>query len=90
MEGVKLGTFNFLPERCPRRLTLTARGVAFLAKCNRLPNVPEREILDKSKGNHLAKALVVIQAAWMFLQTLGRVIVGLPVTLLEVNTIAHV
>lgn len=80
----------FLPKTCPTRLTLTARGVAFLAKCNHLPDVPERDILDKSKANDLAKALVVIQASWMLLQTLGRLVVGLPVTLLEVNTIAHV
>jgi hypothetical protein len=46
--------------------------------------------LDKSKANDLAKALVVIQASWMLLQTLGKVIVGLHVTLLEVNTMAHV
>jgi hypothetical protein len=64
--------------------------VAFLAKCNRLPDVPESDILDKSKANDMAKALVVIQTSWMLLQTLGRLVVGLPVTLLEVNTIAHV
>jgi hypothetical protein len=80
----------FLPKTCPARLALTARGVAFLAKRNRLPDVPERDILDKSKANDMAKALVVIQASWMLLQTLGRVVVGLPVTLLEVNTVAHV
>jgi hypothetical protein len=81
---------RFLPETCPTRLTLTARGVALLAKCDRLPDVPEKDILDKSKANDLAKALVVIQASWVLLQTLGRLIVKLPVTLLEVNTMAHV
>jgi hypothetical protein len=90
--GRSIGTHNqpFLPKTCPTRITLTARGVAFLAKCNRLPDVPESDILDKSKANDMAKALVVIQASWMLLQTLGRLVVGLPVTLLEVNTIAHV
>jgi hypothetical protein len=88
--GSKNAHSKFLPDTCPTRVTLTARGVAFLAKCNRLPDIPEKDILDKSKGNHLAKALVVIQAAWMLLQTLGRLIVRLPVTLLEVNTCAHV
>jgi hypothetical protein len=84
------GRIKFLPDTCSTRLTLTARGVALLAKCNRLPDVSEKDILDKSKANNLAKALVVIQASWMLLQTLGRVVVGLPVTLLEVNTMAHV
>ena len=64
--------------------------MALLARCGRLPDVPKEDILDKSKANGLAKALVMIQALWMLLQTIGRLFAGLPVTLLEVNTIAHV
>ncbi|MCJ1311237.1 hypothetical protein MMC25_004908 [Agyrium rufum] len=85
------GVVDHLPTyRDMKRLTLTARGVAFLAKCDHLPDIPEEDIQDKSKANDLAKALVVVQASWMLIQTLGRLIVRLPVTLLEVNTIAHV
>ncbi|KAF2190298.1 hypothetical protein K469DRAFT_438703, partial [Zopfia rhizophila CBS 207.26] len=80
----------FLSAECPRRLTLTARGVALLAKCGLLPDIPEEEIRDKSKANTLAKALVVLQAGWMLVQVIGRLIDRLPVTLLEVNTVAHV
>ena len=80
----------FLPKRCPKRLTLTARGVAVLAECGHLPHVREEDIEDKSKANNLAKSLVVMQALWMLLQVLGRLIARLPVTLLEVNTVAHV
>ena len=87
-EGTKVT--QFLPPSCPRRLTITAFGMALLAKCGRLPDIPKEDILDKSKANDLAKALVMIQAAWMLLQVLGRLVAGLPVTLLEVNTIAHV
>ena len=46
--------------------------------------------MDKSKANTLAKALVIIQASWLLIQVIGRLIAKLPVTLLEVNTIAHV
>ena len=81
---------HFFPNDCPRRLTLTACGMAFLAKCGHLPNVSEAEITDKSKANDIAKALVLIQASWMLVQVIGRVIAKLPVTLLEINTIAHV
>ena len=81
---------RFLPIHCPRRLTLTACGMAFLAKCGHLPNVSEAEIADKSKANDIAKALVLIQASWMLVQVIGRIIAKLPVTLLEINTIAHV
>ena len=80
----------FLPPECPQRLTLTARGMALLARCGHLPDVAKAEITDKSKANDLAKALVMIQASWMLVQVIGRLIAKLPVTLLEVNTIAHV
>lgn len=81
---------RFLPSECPNRLTLTARGVALLAQCGHLPDIPEAEIKDKSKANNLAKALVVLQALWMLMQVIARLIAHLPVTLLEVNTVAHV
>lgn len=31
-------------------ITITARGMALLAKCGQLPDVEEEEIEDKSKG----------------------------------------
>lgn len=80
---------QYLPNGC-RRLTLTARGVAFLSSCGHIPDVSKAEITDKSKANNVAKALVIIQASWMLLQVIGRLLASLPVTLLEVNTIAHV
>lgn len=81
---------QFLPKECPRRLVLTAQGVALLVKCGFVPDIAEADILDKSKANGLAKALVVIQALWTLVQVIGRLIAKLPVTLLEVNTVAHV
>jgi hypothetical protein len=73
-----------------QRLTLTARGIAFLARCGHLPNIHKDDIVDKSKADGLAKSLVCIQAGWMVVQAIGRVALGLPVTLLEVNIIGHV
>ena len=80
----------FLPRNAPDKLTITARGVAMLARCNLLPDIPLEDIEDKSKANHLAKSLVMLQATWMLLQVMGRVAAKLPVTLLELNTVAHV
>ena len=91
--GFAFDTADDEPRYLPtgyKRLTLTARGVALLASCGHLPNVSEAEITDKSKANNVAKALVIIQALWMLLQVIGRLFAALPVTLLEVNTIAHV
>lgn len=81
---------EFLPAECPKRLAITARGMAILARCGHLPDISRADIHDKSKANDLAKALVMLQASWMLVQTLGRLACRLPVTLLEVNTIAHV
>ncbi|KAL8690629.1 MAG: hypothetical protein Q9218_003963 [Villophora microphyllina] len=81
---------EFLPAECPKRLIITARGMAVLARCGHLPNIPKADILDKCKANDLAKALVMLQASRMSLQTLDRLAFRLPVTLLEVNTNAHV
>ena len=91
--GFAFDTADDEPRYLPtsyKRLTLTARGVALLASCGQLPNISEEEIVDKSKANNVAKALVIIQASWMLLQVIGRLFAALPVTLLEVNTIAHV
>lgn len=73
-----------------RRLTLTARGVLLLYQCGLLPQIHQREILDKSKADGLAKALACLQAGWMVGQVIARLHAGLPVTLLEVNTLGHV
>ncbi|KAI0834949.1 hypothetical protein F5Y06DRAFT_277609 [Hypoxylon sp. FL0890] len=74
----------------PQRLTLTARGMAVLAKCGQLPSIRKEEIEDKSKANDLAKATVIIQATWMLIQVIGRLASRLPVTPLEINVVAHV
>ncbi|PVH99833.1 hypothetical protein DM02DRAFT_528246 [Periconia macrospinosa] len=73
-----------------KRLTLTAKGVALLAHCGLLPDISLDEIKDKNKADGLAKFLVCVQAGWMMIQVISRAAVGLPTTLLEVNTVAHV
>jgi hypothetical protein len=81
---------NFIPGR-PARLCLTARAVRFLAErdISLLPDVASSTIQDKSKANGLAKLLVCAQALWFCLQCVSRVIQGLSITLLELNTFAH-
>ena len=81
---------RFTSDDCRPKLVLTAHGTKTLALCGIVPDVSEAEIWDKSKANYLAKFLILVQASWMFLQVLGRLVAGLPVTLLEINTIAHV
>lgn len=82
------GNDAFIPDR--ERLTLTTAGVLLLARCGHVPDLNVTEITDKSKADSIAKALVCLQASWMVVQTVGRMIVRQPVTLLEVNTLGHV
>lgn len=62
----------------------------FLAEQGIVPDVPKEDIEDKSKADSLGKSLVLLQAIWMLTQVVGRLIAKLPVTLIEVNTVAHV
>lgn len=72
------------------RLTLTAKGLALLASCEYFPDISVDDIRDKNKADGLAKLLVCMQAGWMIVQVISRTAVGLPTSLLEVHTVAHV
>ncbi|KAF2681047.1 hypothetical protein K458DRAFT_85623 [Lentithecium fluviatile CBS 122367] len=88
MGGVRIETGDCIAGN--PRLNLTAEGIRLMSFLGRLPDVPENQIADKSKADGLAKTLVVLQAGWMIIQTIARVNQGLPVTLLEINTMGHV
>ncbi|KAK1219029.1 hypothetical protein PQX77_018257 [Marasmius sp. AFHP31] len=53
-----------------------------------LPILSEREIQDRSKGDGLSKTFILLQTTWFLIQVLARVISGLPVTELELVTVA--
>ncbi|KAL2672785.1 hypothetical protein Neosp_013501 [[Neocosmospora] mangrovei] len=75
-----------------QHLTLTPSAVIFLAANHRklLPDISEAFILDKAKTTWITKSFVLGQALWFCCQCISRLVQGLPVTLLELNTIAHV
>ena len=52
------------------------------------PMISRREIWDKSKADLFAKLVASFQAIWLVAQVIARAIQGLPVTLLEVSTVA--
>jgi hypothetical protein len=70
--------------------TITPRGILVLAELDLIPDIPLKRITVRSRADQLAKALVCFQAAWMVVQTIARRFAGLPITLLELNTLAHV
>ena len=53
-------------------------------------NVPtEAEIKDKGKSDWLAKSLVLLQTVWFVMQCIARAIKHLPITHLEIVTLAY-
>ncbi|KAI9507069.1 hypothetical protein F5148DRAFT_999850 [Russula earlei] len=52
------------------------------------PRIAKAEIEDRSKGDAVSKTLVVMQTVWFVMQCIARGVQGLPVTELELVTVA--
>jgi hypothetical protein len=52
------------------------------------PRIAKMEIQDKSKGDFISKAVVILQTSWFVLQCIARGAQGLSITELELATIA--
>ena len=84
-----MGGFKLFDENGPVR-TLAPQELQTLARKGDIdfPDITEREIQDRSKGDALSKGLVVIQTGWFILQCIARRIERLPITELELVTLA--
>ena len=69
---------------------VTARQLHFLIKTKVIeaPMITKEEIWDKSKADLFAKIIGGIQSTWFVLQVVGRAVERMPVTLLELSTLA--
>jgi hypothetical protein len=85
------GTAEFPLPNGLSRVILTTNGVRLLARDhpNIFPPIRGSEIIDKSKSNGLAKAIMCLQALWFCACVIGRLAQRLPLTVLELNTGAH-
>ena len=72
------------PVNPKQLLWLMAKGLI------RIPSVTSKEIEDKSKQDSLIKALALGQTVCFVAQCIGRGIQGLPVSTLEITTMAYV
>jgi hypothetical protein len=52
------------------------------------PRISKAEIEDRSKGDAISKGLVIVQTGWFVTQCVARKIQGLPITELELVTVA--
>ncbi|KAG2343490.1 hypothetical protein BDR05DRAFT_1059679 [Suillus weaverae] len=55
-----------------------------------MPVISEAEIKDRSKGDGLSKSIALLQLAWFVIQLVARYVQNLPITLLEIDTLAIV
>jgi hypothetical protein len=84
-----MGGFKLFDDTGPV-CTLEPQELQSLAQDGEIdfPCITEREIQDRSKGDALSKGLVVIQTSWFILQCIARQIECLPITELELVTLA--
>jgi len=52
------------------------------------PRISKAEINDRSKGDAISKAVVILQTSWFVTQCIARGVQGLPITELELATVA--
>jgi hypothetical protein len=52
-----------------------------------IPTITEAEIKDRSKGDVMSKCVAILQLVWFIIQFIARYAQGLPVTLLEIDTL---
>jgi hypothetical protein len=53
-----------------------------------MPVIMEADIEDRSKGDALSKGIAILQLAWFVLHLIARYVQNLPITLLELDTLA--
>lgn len=71
--------------------TLRAEAIRYLARHDAKSLIPlQKAVLqDPSKADGIAKIIPCLQALWFGLQCFSRVVEGLAISLLELNTLAH-
>ncbi|KAK5746853.1 hypothetical protein LTR17_000483 [Elasticomyces elasticus] len=81
---------NIVPGN-PDRIRLTVEGLKLMTSIDLklLPDISREAIQDKSKASPLAKTIVCLQALWFCVQCITRLVQGLSISLLELNTFAH-
>ncbi|KAL8749165.1 MAG: hypothetical protein Q9199_007853 [Rusavskia elegans] len=82
MGGILLQPTNSTP------FLVNGRQLAYLVEKQYIPcpNIAAEEIWDKSKTDTLARVLTLLQTCWFIVQLLGRAILRLPTSTLELST----
>jgi hypothetical protein len=86
-----MGGFTLHNERRTALRILEPRELESLSEAGKIewPSITEEEIQDRSKGDYLSKAIVLVQTSWFITQCIVRGAYRLEVTELEVATLAY-
>lgn len=84
------GKEPFLPVTA-RRMTITPEGIRFILthEPDLIPDIPVEAIEDRSNTDSLSKTILLVQVVWFCVSCVSRGIQNLPLSLLEVSTVAH-
>lgn len=84
-----MGGFMLYIDGKPRA-TLTSDELRHFVRVGSvdMPVISEAEIEDRSKGDGLSKGIALLQLVWFVVQLVARRIQNLPITLLEIDTLA--
>jgi hypothetical protein len=84
-----MGGFMLFDGRTPAQ-TLLSDQLDSLSGSGEIefPEITEKEVQDRGKGDALAKGVVVLQTGWFVTQIVARKVQGLSITELEVATLA--
>src|ERR1700685_1643987 len=83
-----MGGFHYYYNGKPIYPLNTAEVLALVREGTLVPPT-EDELKDKSKGDALSKGFVIIQTLWFVVQCIARRIEHLPITKLEIMTLAY-
>ncbi|KAI0203413.1 hypothetical protein F4808DRAFT_449344 [Astrocystis sublimbata] len=85
------GGFLLQPPNEPS-FPISAQQIHFLVSRNYipLPRITREEIRDRSKSDWFAKGFALVQTGWIIIQSIGRTVNGLPVSPLEILTLAFI
>lgn len=91
MGGFVIQARDLGPNYGTGAFVLSESGIRFLAETmpELIPNIPESEILDKSKASTLTKLIVCLQALWFCIQCIARLSQGASISFLELNVLGH-
>ncbi|KZP29204.1 hypothetical protein FIBSPDRAFT_212148, partial [Athelia psychrophila] len=83
-----MGGFQYYDKEGPR-YALDPETVINLVREGEITAPTAEEVADRSKGDMLSKGLAVLQTLWFVVQCIGRRFEHLPVTNLEIITLAY-